>query len=242
MAIEDLEYPKRKREHAVGDRALEIFKVRLPREWTKDEFKKDYGWDIWLTIARDEQTREIFFAQLKGSDKPNYTENDTKVSVSLKVSTVNWLLNMVVPVMLCICDTGNSEEPLYYVWLSEELNRIAKENPDWRKQETIVFHIPVSQALDKNNIDEIQRYVEKFYRDLKISAAIGNVLGSSLGFQKSIPVAAFTEGAVNIVSERVSSMMGETGIIDVIKDKDEPSIEPFSEKDQKRFKEINKST
>ena len=94
--MENMDYPKRKSQHAVGDRAVDIFKVRLPREWIKNEARRDYGWDIWLTISEDELVRESVFVQLKGSDEPNYIENRTKISVSLKVSTVNWLLEMTV--------------------------------------------------------------------------------------------------------------------------------------------------
>jgi tetratricopeptide (TPR) repeat protein len=236
------DYPKRPREHIIGDRAVDVFKIRLPIDWIKNESKKDYGWDIWLTITRNNKARENFFVQLKGSDNPNYIENNIIISQVLNVPTVNWLLELPMPIMLCICDTGKIDEPVYYVWLQEDLKRIEKENPNWRKQDSVSFHIPISQIVSNDNKNEIQEYVEKYYNDLKINIAIGKMLSPSFGFEKSEPISLFTKSADKVVSEKISSVMMDAGIIDVVEEGDETSIEALSIDDQRKFREIKKTS
>ena len=70
------EYPKRPLQHDVGDRAVNVFRYKCPRHWVFYEAQRDYGWDILVTIKKDEQVTEDFFAQLKGSDKPNYIDSE----------------------------------------------------------------------------------------------------------------------------------------------------------------------
>ena len=129
------EYPKRPLQHDVGDRAVNVFRYKCPRHWVFNEPQRDYGWDILVTIKKDEQVTEDFFAQLKGSDKPNFIDNKKIVSFELKITTVNWLLHKPLPSMLCVCDTGQNGEPIYYVWIQEDINRINESNPNWKTQD-----------------------------------------------------------------------------------------------------------
>ncbi|MCK4828166.1 DUF4365 domain-containing protein, partial [bacterium] len=238
----DLKYPKRPREHEVGDRAVRVFEFRIPERWDTNISQSDYGWDIFVTISKDNQVTEDFFAQLKGSDKPNYIEDESIVSLELKVTTVNWLLHKPLPSMLCVCDTGQNGEPIYYVWIQEDINRINESNPNWKAQDYLTFHIPVEQVLDESAHNHVEEYVTRFHEHLKINAAIGNVLGTSLGFEESRTLLAFTDEASPIVLRKISSVMSDTGIIDVTKQQDETIISPLSEEDRKRFKKITKSS
>ena len=92
--------PKRPRSHVVGDRAVNVFRYCCRPEWTLNDFKTDYGADILVTIEESESVKEDFFVQLKGSDSPEYIDNQSKVSISLEVTTINWLLTKPVPSML----------------------------------------------------------------------------------------------------------------------------------------------
>lgn len=236
------EYPKRPLQHDVGDRAVNVFRYKCPRHWVFNEPQRDYGWDILVTIKKDEQVTEDFFAQLKGSDKPNFIDNKKIVSFELKITTVNWLLHKPLPSMLCVCDTGQNGEPIYYVWIQEDINRINESNPNWKAQDYLTFHIPVEQVLDESAHKHVEEYVTKFHEHLKINAAIGNALGTSLGFEESRTLLAFTDEASPIVLRKISSVMSNTGIIDVTKQQDETIISPLSEEDRKRFKKITKSS
>ncbi len=236
------ENPKRPLQHDVGDRAVNVFKYKCPRSWVFNEAQRDYGWDISVTISKHNQVTEDFLAQLKGSDKPNYIENESIVSFELKVTTVNWLLHKAMPSMLCVCDTGQKGEPVYYVWLQEDIIRIVKKDSNWKVQRYLTFHIPVTQVLDESAHANIEEYVANFHKDLKIKTAIGDVLGPSFGFEGARNLLAFTDESRPIVLRKISSVMSDSGIIDVTQQQDETIISPLSEEDRKRFKKIVKSS
>jgi tetratricopeptide (TPR) repeat protein/predicted nucleic acid-binding protein len=146
------------------------------------------------------------------------------------------------PIMLCICDTSQKAEPVYYTWLQENIKRIENGNPAWRNQQTISFHIPISQVISTDSIKDIETYVEKYNNDLKINAAIGDLLRPSFGFKKSDPISLYTKKAEDHVLEKVSPLIMEAGIIDIVKDRDRTSIDQLSVDDQKLIKEIKKSS
>ena len=238
----NLEYPQRPREHEVGDRAVNVFKVRIPRRWATNESKSDYGWDILVNISEEAQVREDFFAQLKGSDNPTYIGNGRTLSISLKLTTINFLLDKPMPSMLCICDTGKENEPIFYVWLQEEIGRIKKTKPNWSAQKGLSFRIPISQVLDEHAHKDVEEYVRQFREDLRISVAIGDMLRPTLGFKESSSLSPFTSESRKVVSEKVSSLVKEAGIAEVTGELDKASIKPLSTEDRERFKKIKKSS
>ena len=89
------------------------------------------------------------------------------------------------PSMLCVCDVGNGER-LFYAWVNEDIERIEKENPDWKKQATITIHVPVSNVIERDpEIHKgIEKYVTKFHNVLRNNKEMGKVLGPSLGIDK----------------------------------------------------------
>ncbi|MBL7180745.1 MAG: DUF4365 domain-containing protein [Desulfobacterales bacterium] len=238
----DIKSPERPEQHIIGDRAVRVFEYRCSKRWVTDPSIKDYGWDILVTIEKEGKVKEDFLAQLKGSDNPAYTHNDKIISVELAVKTIMWLLNKSVPSMISICDTGKSDEPVYYVWLQEDINRIQSTNPKWHEQKNVVVHIPVYQLLDDSSHDGIENYVIKYYEDLKIKSAIGDLIGPSIGIEKSESLSVFVNEQIKVASEKLSPLLKEAGLAEVTEKDYEIEIEMFSKEDKNRFKQIKKSS
>jgi hypothetical protein len=85
-------FPKRTPQHKIGDRAPRVFNHKIPNSWTANPSGTDYGWDVLVTISRNEEVREDFFVQLKGSESPNYIDNEEFVSVRWKFQLSIFLL------------------------------------------------------------------------------------------------------------------------------------------------------
>jgi len=140
-----------------------------------------------LTIVINSKVRDDCFVQLKGHRKPDYIENGQYISEAIKVTTLNFLLNKPMPSMLCVCDIENDEK-LFFVWINEDIQRIEKETPDWKKQKTISIRIPVKNVIEKDPMihQGIEGYVTKFHNILRNNKEIINVLGPSLGIDEEI--------------------------------------------------------
>ncbi len=235
--------PKRPQAHRIGDRAVKEFKQKSSDFWAITESENDYGWDLIITISESEEVKDDFFVQVKGSNSPDYINNQKYISVNLNGSTVNWLLSKPMPTMLCICDTSKKGKPVFYTWIQEDIKRIAKNNPKWEEQENLVFHILVSEELCEENYSQIETYVKEFYENLKISAAIGDILRPSFGYKGNTALSAYTQETEQHLLENIPTSMKETGIFDVSANKVHGSrLHVLSALDQKLFKEIKKSS
>jgi tetratricopeptide (TPR) repeat protein len=181
----DDKLPQRSAAHVIGDRALNAFRYKIKPEWPNEESRRDYGWDLLLTIVQNEKVADQLFVQLKGHQKPNYIDEGQYVSEPLAVATVNWLLRKPMPSMLCVCDIGNQEK-LYYVWINEDIHRIEKENPDWRSQGSINIRVPVSNIIERDIVihNRIEEYVTTFHNALRNDREIISVLSPALGIDE----------------------------------------------------------
>jgi len=227
--------PKRAQAHITGGTALNTFNYRCPQEWVTNEVKRDYGWDIIVSIGREQRLREDFLVQLKGSGKPCYIDSNTAVAQILKTATVDWLRIKTMPTMLCICDTGRKARPLYWVWLNESLKEIEKKNPDWLRQETITLRVPTAQSIDESFKKQIESYVREFYVGLNISKEIGEVIAPSFQVEKAQVREAFVRDPHEFVQQKVIPLLVDAGVV-------EPTGEALSQEDQERLRRIKEAS
>src|SRR5688572_14806448 len=123
MTEESHAFPERAHAHVIGEAALSVFKYRRPQEWNTTESRSDYGWDIYVEVPEANRLKGLaFWVQLKGTENPNFVDNDTQVSFQLKVSTVNFLMAKPEPPMIAVCHTTGSGEPVYWAWLEEAID------------------------------------------------------------------------------------------------------------------------
>jgi tetratricopeptide (TPR) repeat protein len=232
-------YPHRPKEHVIGDRALSLFLERKKAEWAWQEPRVDYGWDVFITIVEKETVREDFFVQIKGHKNPNYIENGKFISEQFKVSTLRWLTEKPNPTLICVCHVNATSEPIYYVWLSDALEEIYKTNPTWEKHEYITLRIPTNNLFDKGSCDKIEEDVKDLYTSLGIKKIIGDILAPDL---PSETLKSYRGRSPSYVMENVAPILRDSGIVDIIDEKDIKRIEPLSKLDQELSKTLSEAS
>lgn len=232
--------PHRTKEHVTGDRAVRVFSVCCKNEWVLYEVKKDYGWDVLVTISEKEQVREDFFVQLKGHENPGYIEDEKFISEQFKVTTIRWLLQKSVPSMVCICDEGKEGEPIFYIWVEDAIKGIKEKNPDWEAQDNINLKIPVANIFDASSHNKIEEDVKKYHTRLKINKTIGEVIApSTYGHLSQETITAYRDNPSQFVIEKVAPVLQEAGLIDIVDAEDTKTIKGLSAKDQELYKKLS---
>lgn len=226
--------PKRVRAHIIGETAVTAFKSHRPQEWVLNDVKTDYGWDLLVTVTREEIVDEDFFVQMKGSEHPDYLETDMAISQVLKTSTVRWLSAKPMPIMVCICDTGKSTRPLYWVWLNESLKEIEKKNPTWLQQQNITIRVPTTQTMNESCKNQVETYVHDFYTRQNISKEIGEVIGPAFEAEKRQVREAYTSEPHEFRQQKIIPLLADAGIV-------EPTGEALSKEDQALFRKIKEA-
>ena len=221
--------------HITGDTAVNTFKSRCPQEWSVNDVQKDYGWDLLVTITSEGTLDQDFLVQMKGSEHPDYVDNDRAVTQVLKTATVRWLLDKPMPIMLCICDTRKPAKPVYWVWLNESVKEIEKKSPDWLQQQTITVRVPTSQTIDKSCKEQIETYVREFCVNLNISKEISEVIGPAFQIEKPQVREAYARDPHEFVQQKIIPPLADAGIV-------EPTGEALSKEDQKRFRKIKEAS
>lgn len=189
----DESMPRRPRTHVVGTRALAAFEHSAPGEWVLNRSESDYGWDIYIEITSgDRLTALSFFCQLKGSDSPDYISNESALSQSLKVTTVEFLHSKGLPAMLAVCDTHKSGEPVFWVWLDNAIQELETQNPNWHQQESVTLHIPTANQLTRTSGVSIQNDVDSFLANRRVKMDLFDMLAAG---QQVVP------RAINITAE-----------------------------------------
>jgi tetratricopeptide (TPR) repeat protein len=144
--------PKVPLAHEINSDAKRCFDARRPRNWllTSLEGTEDYGLDIQVQTTRNQEITDVFRVQLKGTTTPNFSSDQSFISIEIKASTARFYNRIVEPVLMVVCDLSVDPDPifcdLYYVWVHDELRRIDTASiPDAQKEITI--RIPTANRL-----------------------------------------------------------------------------------------------
>ena len=137
----------------LSDRALRSV-LLVDRFRLRSEPGKDRGNDRYLELkseGRDTNCR----AQIQLKAAESWKQNrDGSVSLSVKTSNFNYLLNGTSPIYIL----WNSEnEELRYAWARDECRRIELTNADWRNQSSITLRF--ERVLDEKGFDDIHNRV-----------------------------------------------------------------------------------
>lgn len=224
-------YPQKNKSQITGTQAWRAFLYKSPSEWDITLPSEDFGWDGYVEISSGGKVSgEAFFVQVKGKEEFDYEDCKDYVSITLKVSTLNLLLSKSTLSMLCACDTGNQQEPVYWVWLNEAVKKIEEDNPEWKKQDTVTIRVPISQQYTRDIKNNIEEDIFKFNNVKKIENEIFNVLVNPLGLSGVELENVSPNEVFNIIKPNLEA----AGLIDDIPDK----IETFSPKEQELLKKI----
>lgn len=163
--------PKRPREHVIDEEALDFVKSVLPKEWIREEVKKDYGIDLTVEIVLDEQVTGVYFSiQLKGTDKLKVRQAGY-IAHSCETKTLRYFLERPELVIYLVYDTEGQKG--YWVWIQDFIRQeLGKISPNWRKQNSATIRIPLNNVFDAESVKQISQRVLKAHKSAKWLAAI----------------------------------------------------------------------
>ncbi len=130
--------PKADRNAELQQRSIAAFQSSIPsdRFLFRDERSDDAGVDGSLELkAYGRYTNLRSQVQLKSTDS-TVTNDDGSISVQVKVSNLNYLLNGPSPIYVLYIA---HREELRFAWARDERKRLDESNPDWLGQETIAI-------------------------------------------------------------------------------------------------------
>jgi tetratricopeptide (TPR) repeat protein len=235
---EEQKLPERPRAHVTGDRAVTVFKFYRRPEWVVNEVESDYGFDLIITTEHEGHVQNLFLAQLKGSDSPDYSADGEYASVEMKVSTINHLFKQPCLTIICLCDTGRIDEPIYWVWLHEFIE-VLGEKKNWQTQETVSIRIPTSNKFDRSACEDIEKYLSNYYKDQRIEMAILEVLQPAMGEERLPSMRTQHDPDMTTMLARKMKPFEEAGVIEIIQEEeDKEIIKAYSPEDQARFRKI----
>jgi lipopolysaccharide biosynthesis regulator YciM len=137
----------------IGQDATRCLNANHPKNWVTPKDlggTDDYGLDFQIQLKAQSQAAAIFRLQLKGTRSPSRIESGSFISIPLSASTLRYYHKISEPILLVVCDLSADTDPrkcpLYYVWVREELRRIAIGTLDL-KQEKVSLRVPTANEL-----------------------------------------------------------------------------------------------
>lgn len=171
--------PQESEAQRIGRLAGKAFGALIPDDWMPQPLEEhDFGFDYMVQIAVGAVVKNVFRVQLKGTRSPTLNVEGTLYSVTLEVSTVNYLARATEPVLLVLCVLADEvlQSKLFYVWIHEDLKRLRrialKDN-----QQSVTLHVPVENHLDQHT--SIAPYLERFRKLAQIGDELDMVVQTS---------------------------------------------------------------
>lgn len=167
-----MKYPKRPSTHIKETESWKILQNSVPSEWmVRGVSERDYGIDCYIEmVGRDGSVRgDLLSIQLKGTESLNWVHNEkqkrkeTKFS-GIKIKTINYWMNLAVPVFLCIAETSTNK--LYFAPVKHQVRNQYKK---YKNQQSLSFLLSTEHRLGDENglLNFIICYIqEKNFKEL----------------------------------------------------------------------------
>lgn len=173
--------PGSPRQHDLERESVRYVQSQLPSRWPCQPVQADYGQDLLVEIHEGGLATGLEFkAQVKGHEKPKIVYGD-RIAEPLRVSTLNYLESLLVPVVLVVYDA--EEGTAHYLWVKPYIRDVLDEQePDWRARRAkseITLHIPLANNFDETAYDDILSHVEAEHAQLELRR--GPIARSSRG-------------------------------------------------------------
>jgi hypothetical protein len=122
-----MEYPRRTETHIAESEAWRIFLNAMPPHWiVREVTERDYGIDCYVEIVQQNGvvTGELCSVQLKGTDNIEWHSGtrslgDESHFPGIKKTTINYWMNLPVPVFLAVADISNKR--LYFISVEQQV-------------------------------------------------------------------------------------------------------------------------
>ena len=163
-----MEFPKRTATHISESASWKILQSALPSEWIVREIsERDYGVDCYIEIVwKDhEVTGDLCSIQLKSTDRIEWSSQKTKRGhkfrfSGIKKSTVNYWMNLPVPVFLMLAETSTGK--LFFAPVKDQVRSQYPEYLD-ENQKTLGFNFysDYVMALNKGEVIFFAHYLKE---------------------------------------------------------------------------------
>ena len=155
----------------IDEEALDFVKSVLPKEWIREEIKKDYGIDLTVEIVLDEQVTGAYFSiQLKGTDKLKVRQAGY-IAHSCETKTLRYFLERPELVIYLVYDAEAQKG--YWIWVQGFIRQeFGKISPNWRQQNSATIRIPLSNTFDSETVKQISQRVLRVHKSAKWLSAI----------------------------------------------------------------------
>lgn len=177
---------KRTESHIIGETGIDILKQHLPAEWVIREYHPDYGIDLAVEIfTRGEKcvTKGAhLFIQVKTSYQfdrhiqsiPNRSNVEIPArpveDKKYKMEVIKYTLDTDflytvermgsgVPVLLCLVEIKTKE--VFFVCLSDYIEKILVNERDYTLQKTKIVYIPTENIINESNLDILEWYAKR---------------------------------------------------------------------------------
>ncbi len=168
----NIKYPQRPSTHIKETDSWKILQNSVPSEWLlRGVTERDYGIDCYLEmVGRDGSVRgDLISIQLKGAEsldwKQNNKQNRQEATFSgVKIETINYWMNLAVPVFLCVAETTTKK--LYFAPIKNQVRTQYKKST---RQKSLSFLLSTKHTLDDDQglLNFIICYIqEKNFKDL----------------------------------------------------------------------------
>ena len=158
-------YPKESESQEIGQYAVAAFNSLHPLGWRviPTDGDSDVGLDMQIQLVDKRRYQGVFHAQIKGSREKgentlskSLSADKTFYSIELKVSTLNYYVQVANPVMLVFVDLSTDDDPrkckAYYLWINDEIDSLLDGhlNLNHLNTKTHSFQLPTINVLDED--------------------------------------------------------------------------------------------
>lgn len=150
------QYPKRSKNHQTGDIAKgQLMDIFYSHGWAVEEIKHDYGEDLILQIAINEQLLPFrVFIQLKGTENfEGFKKNDMYKYPGIKTTTVRRWIDSNELISIILWDVKKRKGVFTF---TDEIFSTSVNNKK-TKTMSIYFHDPKGNSINSTNLKKFQR-------------------------------------------------------------------------------------
>ncbi|RAU84056.1 DUF4365 domain-containing protein [Pontibacter arcticus] len=165
-------FPIRDLTHIIERDAIDILNKQLPREWIIREMtERDYGIDLYIEIVKKDKrvTGDLIALQVKGKEKIDLKPDKTFTFYSIKRSTINYWLNLPVPVFFVVVCLETKKSYWCNIREAHRSNKLIIGTSN-------TYYTSLSQD---RNLDSIIKFQSNYYRE-KYWPAVENAIENSL--------------------------------------------------------------
>ena len=146
-----MKYPQRPSTHIKETKSWKILKNSVPSEWmVREVSERDYGVDCYLEIVGNDGSvkGDLLSIQLKGTDHLDWKQNNKQkrqeaIFSGIKIETINYWMNLAVPVFLCVAETSTGN--LYYAPIK---NQVRNQYKKYMNQQSLSFLLSSEHRFD----------------------------------------------------------------------------------------------